>query len=524
MSSPLFVVPIRIDEFHYWSRCGQQWFAGRRFVRVDVDAAGHVEITENVASRLALVAPEYEEDFEVLFAVVELDWAEPILAMDLTGTVIERPVEVAFEKIRSLHPLSSRGRALLGDKIAREIVLSDPLAEAAIGARERRRAVGITIRGSKAFPVTLGLERTLADLTSLEDRLTAGMEARDAGREVPVSGAGFLVNLLCYDRHDHRIARNDAGYLQDIGGIYYDLAKAREDDDGRQVAKTFLEEVRASAEGRGSRLPDVVQRHRVALEALERVCEVSAAGCVVFLKMQACYRDQNLDESKPFAECRQLVADMVQRGMEMEATVGAWLNGAFFGFTRFADEYYRAVGAPLVRAPQRLPTGHKTFGDRTPPKVPSVPSGPESPPTGVDIAIASPAWPSAAGAAQVGKPGGDTTPPLEGKPLAEQGALASQSDRPASRETLPPTSASVSANEPQADSSASIAPPGAPGSDLGEARSSDVGAHPSSAIAEGPPSTAEKSKRRKGTGPNPRAKRKAGSPEVAQPRLPDTNG
>lgn len=371
---PACLLSVTLQELSVWQRLGVLRVLGVRLIPVVLN--GEVPIIDaETEAAIRERMPDYEEDFEVLHTMVDLDPSQALFTARVLGWQVSA-VEIGVESVRRLFAISKRGLALLKGKVGPDTRVEGVLASTVAERRDKERASQMTLHGATAAVRLLDAEEPPHEVQSWLLEISRGHEAREKGAEWPIAGGSFIENLMSYDRREPKIDRlSDVGFVQDVAFVCGRLTPIDErptaspgvrDGDGlRSAAKRLWGRLAEAKEDGGASLCGLLHRHRRELEDLEQFVDGSTIAAVVFLKLRkACESGTKEDVHR----ARRVVSELRQAGFGREASIGAWLTGAFYGFKHFADSYHEYLSTRRSLAPAAGPA------------IPSPPTPPSSTP------------------------------------------------------------------------------------------------------------------------------------------------
>jgi hypothetical protein len=342
MNAPSYIAALRYSEFISWYRTGSISLARERLFEVQTTARGSFEPVIASVDMFVRSTPAYEDDWEVLICQVSG------FAVDARVTEADHEpfVDIHFEQVAALYPISERGKALLQNRLDRDIILQNPLLPNEFARLDEERHFAIARRGGDAVLRYFRLEKQKSESKQLLQAVREGLKLRDSSVPHDEAGDCFVRALLCYDRHNPRFPRTSIGYLYDIGIL---IGQSFSDSDVDRRPLEALREVVARYREQGSTdVWEVLDDNLTAiLDALGDVVHsrVSLVSAIVFLQVQDVVRNDS--SGNALSQIEPLVDQIRQAVQDDTLSEGLWLAGAWFGFPAFASEYYRRIKIPV---------------------------------------------------------------------------------------------------------------------------------------------------------------------------------
>jgi len=361
-----FLVPLTFYEFLDWYNRGNRSFVGLRFIPVHLETASStIEVDQAWKERLIRSIPEYDEDFQVLIALVRTNRKKyEDIEEKSTGKTRRAPAytEVPIDQLQGLYPISARGKRLLQSRISSEVVLGDPLFEEDIREKERRRARRMAYQGGDALLEYYCLTESITkrEIEPLKEEIWNAVDRKVNKKESEVESSSFVLNLVVYDRYDKPdFPRTQLGYVYDYFSVVNEVVrKSVEPDRRKEIVNDVLRPIRLELDKlRGSveLVSDIIGGPlRTHFKNVKEIGEVDAEryppwACVLFLSLREELRQNDaLGQTSTDA----WVETLRKEGREYDLAVGLWMVGAFFGLSKFADEYYaESLEPPFMKEP-----------------------------------------------------------------------------------------------------------------------------------------------------------------------------
>lgn len=297
------------------------------------------EIPEGI---LASKLPVFEEDFEVLLIEFDLILSSQIIQNKVINVPnLEQPLEISFQDIKRIYPLSERGAKSLN--LGEGIKLEKPIFEKEVKKVEQNFKLKGYFQGGFALLKILGLENTLIKQyeQNLKDtfieaynfRSNSGVKAGD----IPQTHNNLL-KVLCYERYGGIIPENDLGFLCDVGFLFAqtqsDKIKSATDSQfvialikGNETDFKYIEfpQVLNLLDSKYLRVKDGM-----------KTANFQFVTYLFYFKIRAI-----LNEGKQVSETSlpQIVESFKNTDYKNNLITAVWLAGSFFGFSRFFNEF-----------------------------------------------------------------------------------------------------------------------------------------------------------------------------------------
>lgn len=355
------LLPITYSEFLDWYSRRSKQFLGLRLIPAEVgDNLDVVEAPGEFSDVLVNTIPEYDEDFQVLIALVEGIKAKKYREYD-TGHDQKRGAAVQkidISDLERLYPITERGSRLLESRLDDWIQLGPPLFEDAIEEQDLRRNRQQARAGGNALIELYDLEEMAKSLINDEEK----EEILDAVR-AKVRGGDFaepesmLGAVVLYDRQDKpQFPSTSIGSVYDYFSIVRMWHRGKTDEEKRQeLIENVLRPAQKELKQLGRKAPASQAVCSDALtecfQELETVSPLDVGRCppraaVLFLDLRDQLRQSNSLDNTSVDEWEDVLRES---GYGRELAFGLWMVGAFFNFSTFADEYYRATKPSFIR-------------------------------------------------------------------------------------------------------------------------------------------------------------------------------
>lgn len=333
--SDIYVIPLSLAELQTWYIEGTARILAARLVPIGSGYEAHEDVQKYAAAML----PMYSDDFEVLFGVI--NHSEPFCVQEVRKQrSFSVSIDVAFERLLSVHPATKRAQELLPNRLPSGIILGEQLFATASEVEDDRRVRQRADRGGRALLTIASLDQDpVYPITHEQSSAVVGAaRLRDQEPGFPLVGKSFIENLLNYDRTKREFPRSPLGFVFDYGFV----ARRYQGQTPPNLSFALDELVKVLAPiAKQSNAESWLQHYERLQSHLNAVTEGTdadfpAVACIAFLQMQA-----SLREDGSLVECLyDLQRDMLGRDLKRELQLALYMTGAFFGFPDFSDLYY----------------------------------------------------------------------------------------------------------------------------------------------------------------------------------------
>lgn len=345
-----FLLPITYSEFLDWYNRRTKQFMSLRMIPAVVDGPSEMVTVEGEWEEVMIdTIPEYDEDFQVVIALVEATSRRKYQEIQVGEDRARAPAvqQLDIMDLRRLYPITDRGERQLKSRLDSRIRLGSPLFSDAIEKQNRRRNRQQADAGGNAIVELFGLETSTAQVDVIRDEALQAIQAKVSGETHRLSHS-LTARLVAYDRHGKPSFPSTS-----IGSIYDYFSVVRqvhENQCSMEIQKEVMGEVLRPAQEAlkrlGQRKPAFEAVYDEALasrfQILEEISPLEVDTCppraaILFLDLR--------DQLRRSGGLEETTVDMwvdLMRGnrQEMQLALGLWMVGAFFDFSRFADDYY----------------------------------------------------------------------------------------------------------------------------------------------------------------------------------------
>jgi len=337
--NPTVIVPIFKNQLIILYRQG--------FNTIDSSRIIFTKISNNVpvlpAGILESRLPVFEEDFELLLIELELSISIQIIQNKVNIIPqLEQPLEINFQDIKRIYPLSERGAKSLN--LGEGIKLEKPIFENEVKKAENSfRLKGYFLGGSALLKI-LGLENQLI-INNLENFKSSFVEAFEF-RNNPKTQAGdlpdnsqIIVKVICYERYGGVFPNNDLGLLCDVGLLFAQSQGAKtfmdskfvvtliQQNDGEYSNLTFSQVVHLLDNIKYTKLKQRMEEHKFFYITY-----------LFYFKFREIIREGSNVSDSIFPE---IISEFKDSNYIDNLIIASWLVGTFFGFSRFFEEFYK---------------------------------------------------------------------------------------------------------------------------------------------------------------------------------------
>jgi hypothetical protein len=292
---------------------------------------------------LATVLPLFEEDFEVLLIEFDIIFSTRIIQNEIIiAPNLKLPLEISFEDIKRIYPLSERGAKSLN--LGEAIKLEKPIFEQEVKQAEHIFKLKGYFQGGFSLLKILGLENSLIKQHELSLRETF-IEAYNF-RSNPKMKAGDMPNtnnnllkVLCYERYGGIIPENDLGFLCDLGYLFAQTQSntIKSPIDSNFVKDLIKENETAFKNFTFSQIFYLLDypKYQKVKEGM-KIANFSFATYLLYFKIKAILNEGNkLSETS----LPQIVMEFKHTEYKNNLITAVWLAGSFFGYSRFFNEF-----------------------------------------------------------------------------------------------------------------------------------------------------------------------------------------
>lgn len=292
---------------------------------------------------LANILPVFEEDFEVLLIEFDLSFSTQIIQNKVvTFPNLEQPLEISFQDIKRIYPLSERGAKSLN--LGEGIKLEKPIFEKEAKKAEQSFKLKGYFQGGFALLKILGLENQFVK-KNLDSFKSNFIKAYDF-RSHPKTKAGdlpdttlMILKVLCYERYGGIFPNNDLGLLCDVGLLFAQSQGAKTYLDSKFVVSLIQQNDKELSNISFSQVIYLLDNSKY--NTLKKGMDDNKfhyATYLFYLKIR-----EILQEGKNVCdtELPKIVSEFKDSKFKDNLVTAVWLAGSFFGFSRFFSEFYQ---------------------------------------------------------------------------------------------------------------------------------------------------------------------------------------
>ena len=352
---PHFLFPITYTEYLDWYNRREKDFSGLRFIPVQVK--GHdIDIHSQWEEALVDALPEYEEDFQVMIALVELKGIDKYRQLKIGESRPQAPKHqpVDILNLQRLYPITVRGERMLQTRLPEAVNLGPARFEDAIKEVDRKNRRSRSAAGGEALIEMFELTVHDGTVSNIREETLDAVAVKTMG-EGKTESESIVSAVIAYDRHDKpEFPSSSLGFVYDyfliINQRLQNLDEAEKEEIIQSVlypARRRLDQLRNSANAIQALYDDELGEAFTELErstalALDRCSPKSA---ILFLDLRSQLRRRDTLDA---ANIDQWVDRMRTEGDGKDLATGLWMLGAFFGFGTFAEDYYSWKRAPFM--------------------------------------------------------------------------------------------------------------------------------------------------------------------------------
>lgn len=286
--------------------------------------------------------PVFEEDFEVLLIEFDLSFSTQIIQNKVvTFPNLEQPLEISFQDIKRIYPLSERGAKSLN--LGEGIKLEKPIFEKEVKKVEQSFKLKGYFQGGFALLKILGLENSLIKQyeQSLKDTFVEAYNFRSNPKvkagDMPKT-TNNLLKVLCYERYGGIIPENDLGFLCDTGFLFAQTQsdKVKSATDSQFVVALIKGNETDFKHLEFSQVINLLDSKYLKVKEGMKSANFQFATYLFYFKIRAV-----LNEGKQVSETSlpQIVQKFKDTDYKNNLITAIWLAGSFFGFSRFFSEF-----------------------------------------------------------------------------------------------------------------------------------------------------------------------------------------
>jgi len=336
---PTVIVPIYKNQLVTLYRQGFNTIDSSRIIFANLEN----DIPEIPEGILAIKLPVFEEDFEVLLIEFDLSVSTQIIQNEIiTLPNLKQPLEISFQDIKRIYPLSERGAKSLN--LGEGIKLEKPIFEKEVKKAEQTFKLKGYFQGGFALLKILGLENQLVK-NNLDSFKSYFIKAYDF-RNNPKTKAGdmpdtsvMIVKVLCYERYGGVFPNNDLGLLCDVGLLFAQSQGAKTYMDSKFVVSLIQQNEKELNNISFSQVIYLLDNSKY--NTLKKGMDDNKfhyATYLFYFKIR-----EILQEGKNVydTELPKIVSEFKDTKFKDNLTTAVWLAGSFFGFSRFFGEFYQ---------------------------------------------------------------------------------------------------------------------------------------------------------------------------------------
>ena len=355
------LLPITYSEFLDWYSRRSKQFLGLRLIPADVDSnLDDVRVPGEFSGVLVNTIPEYDEDFQVLIALVEGEAENKYRRYDTgngkkEGAAVQ---QIDISDLKRLYPITKRGSRLLESRLNDKVRLGPPLFEEAIEAQDRERNRQQARAGGNA----------LVELYQLQDIAASRIDKKEKGeildavrakvREGSFASPDSMVEaIIQYDRQDKpEVPSTSIGSVYDYFSVVQTWHRKKGDEETYQeviekVLKPAHKELKQLGRGTPAFEAVCIEALAECFQDLETISPLNVGRCppraaILFLDLRDQLRQSSALDSTSVDDWGHALQE---NGHGLEFAFGLWMVGAFFDFSTFADDYYDATEPPFMK-------------------------------------------------------------------------------------------------------------------------------------------------------------------------------
>ena len=358
-----YLLPLTHTDFLDWYNRRHKAYSGLTLIPAGIEE-DEVYLMDGWESVLQDALPDYEEDFQVLIALVKVNSRKRHQFKSIESDRVE---VAAFQSldicaIQRLYPITERGARMLNVRLPAGVKLAPPIFEDVIKEKERERLHKQQREGGDALLKMFGLlDMHEHEIEPLKEEILNAVNCKIM-RQSDAPPETLLESVIRYDRQDQpSFPSTPIGTLFD----YLEILKTylrrwwrHESDSDEKIGA----QIRGAFEKAGAELRDM-GRHanpyeavnndvlKSSLQKLEEITNLNFDRCphkaaILYLDVRDQLRE---DESLQETTLEHWTETLKAKNNHRQAAIGLWMVGAFFGFSTFADAYYEHRNAPFLQ-------------------------------------------------------------------------------------------------------------------------------------------------------------------------------
>lgn len=290
---------------------------------------------------LASKLPVFEEDFEILLIEFDLNFFT-LLIQNKVVTIpsLEQPLEISFQDIKRIYPLSERGAKSLN--LGEGIKLEKPIFENEVRKAEQNFKLKGYFQGGFALLKILDLENQLVknNLDSFKSNFIKAYHFRNNPKmkagDMPDTSL-MIVKVLCYERYGGMFPNNDLGLLCDVGLLFAQSQGAKTYMDSKFVVSIIQQNDKELSNIPFGQVIYLLENPKY--NTLKKGMDDNKfhyGTYLLYFKIREILQEgKNIYET----ELPKMVSEFKDTKFKDNLITAVWLAGSFFGYSRFFGEF-----------------------------------------------------------------------------------------------------------------------------------------------------------------------------------------
>lgn len=357
-----YLLPITHTDFLDWYNRRYKAYSALTLIPAEIEG-GEARISDGWRSVLSDTLPEYEQDFQVLIALLQVNRKRKYKKnRKEDGTEVHVPDFPSLDicDIQRLYPITQRGARMLGVRLPSGVKLGPPIFEDMIGEKEQERLREQQKAGGDVLLEIFGLSVHDGEIDPLKEEILDAVHAK-VTRQNEKLPSTLLTSVIRYDRQDKpEFPSTSIGTLFDYLEVlkvylrrWYNKSSASWET-GSKIRSLFEEAGQSLREmGRDANPYEAVNNDvlKESLQELKEIADLDFDRCppkaaMLYLDIREQLREDDLLQETTLQHWTETLK---ATGNHRSAAIGLWMVGAFFGFSTLADAYYDYRNAPFLR-------------------------------------------------------------------------------------------------------------------------------------------------------------------------------
>ena len=356
-----YLLPITHTDFLDWYNRRYKAYSGLKLIPAVIkDGEADIDNTEWSKPNFVDSLPPYEEDFQVLVALLNMEQDRKKWRRNEIGKIVPAFHEIDICDIQRLYPITQRGARMLGVRLPSGVKLGPPIFEDMIGEKEQERLREQQKAGGDVLLEIFGLSVHDGEIDPLKEEILDAVHAK-VTRQNEKPPSTLLGAVIRYDRQDKpEFPSTPIGTLFDylevlkvyLRGWFNKSGGTQET--GSKIRSVFEEAGQALRDmGRDANPYEAVNNDvlKESLQELKEIADLDFDQCppkaaMLYLDIREQLREDDLLQETTLQHWTETLK---ATGNHRSAAVGLWTVGAFFGFSTFADACYEYRDASFLR-------------------------------------------------------------------------------------------------------------------------------------------------------------------------------